>query len=363
MSISENLQILRKSKNMSQEELAEKLNVSRQAVSKWESGSGYPETEKIISICEIFDCSMDELVKGKIADDIKAEKNNYDSIMTSTAKGIAIAVGIIILGTAAMMTIMGVLNGQEQSHLLGVIAVLVAVIFAVPMLIVVGTKNDKFIKNGKVDFSCPEFRELAEYVNENVSDKAVSEDEAITSDYSTAAFSTFYGMMDYFSGLAKQNGNATILGLPSSDGRGPMAKAYTSVAVSADAADIDACVEFINVLLSDEIQEELALSEHFVLNRESFREYGMLAVDCFNGPSGDWMFDGGSNGSRMMFSENDINKLEQIVLSCSRVQSTDPSISAILAEEMPAYFTGQKDLDAVIDIAQDRVQKVLDERG
>ena len=151
MSISENLQILRKSKNMSQEELAEKLNVSRQAVSKWESGSGYPETEKIISICEIFDCSMDELVKGKIADDIKVEKNNYDSVMTSTAKGIAIAVGIIILGTAAMMTIMGVLNGQEQSHLLGVIAVLVAVVFAVPMLIVFGTKNDNFIKkNPKV---------------------------------------------------------------------------------------------------------------------------------------------------------------------------------------------------------------------
>ena len=52
MSLSENLQNLRKIKNMSQEELAEKLNVSRQAVSKWESGNGYPETEKIISICE-----------------------------------------------------------------------------------------------------------------------------------------------------------------------------------------------------------------------------------------------------------------------------------------------------------------------
>ena len=45
MSLSENLQNLRKIKNMSQEELAEKLNVSRQAVSKWESGNGYPETE------------------------------------------------------------------------------------------------------------------------------------------------------------------------------------------------------------------------------------------------------------------------------------------------------------------------------
>lgn len=151
MSISENLQILRKTKNMSQEELAEKLNVSRQAVSKWESGSGYPETEKIITICEIFDCSMDELVKGKIADDIKAEKNNYDSVMTSTAKGIAIGVGITILGAAVMMTIMGLLQGHDQSHLLGVIAVLVAVIFAVPMFIVFGTKEDNFKKkNPKV---------------------------------------------------------------------------------------------------------------------------------------------------------------------------------------------------------------------
>ena len=105
MSISENLQILRKSKNMSQEELAEKLNVSRQAVSKWESGSGYPETEKIISICEIFDCSMDELVKGRIANDLREEKSNYDSVMTSTARGVAIGVGITILGAAAMMTI------------------------------------------------------------------------------------------------------------------------------------------------------------------------------------------------------------------------------------------------------------------
>ena len=49
MGFSENLQNLRKIKNMSQEQLAEKLDVSRQAVSKWESGNGYPETEKIIN--------------------------------------------------------------------------------------------------------------------------------------------------------------------------------------------------------------------------------------------------------------------------------------------------------------------------
>ena len=50
-------------------------------------------------------------------------------------------------------------------------------------------------------------------------------------------------------------------------------------------------------------------------------------------------------------------------MSCSRVSSEDSSISIILIEEMPAYFTGQKDLDSVIAIAQDRAQKVLDERS
>ena len=44
---------LRKKKNLSQEELAEKLGVSRQSVSKWESNNTYPETDKIVQICNI----------------------------------------------------------------------------------------------------------------------------------------------------------------------------------------------------------------------------------------------------------------------------------------------------------------------
>lgn len=149
MSLSENLQNLRKIKNMSQEELAEKLNVSRQAVSKWESGNGYPETEKIISICEIFDCSMDQLVKGKISDDIKSEKNNYDLIMTKAAKGISLGVGLILLGVSIMLTILGFASNtqaEEQYTLIGVIAILIGVVFAVPLFITHGTKIENFKK-------------------------------------------------------------------------------------------------------------------------------------------------------------------------------------------------------------------------
>ncbi len=62
MSFGEKLTKLRKEKGMSQEELANELNVSRQAVSKWESNNAYPETEKIVSICKLFNTSMDELI-------------------------------------------------------------------------------------------------------------------------------------------------------------------------------------------------------------------------------------------------------------------------------------------------------------
>ena len=149
MSLSENLQNLRKMKNMSQEELAEKLNVSRQAVSKWESGNGYPETEKIISICEVFDCSMDELVKGKITEDIKSEKNEYDTVVNKVAKNIALGVFAILIGVTILLTLIGLApsnEAEDQYALVGVIAILISVVIAVPVFIINGTMEDDFKK-------------------------------------------------------------------------------------------------------------------------------------------------------------------------------------------------------------------------
>lgn len=74
MKFGDKLIALRKKKGMSQEDLAEKLNVSRQSVSKWESNNTYPETDKIVQICSIFDCSMDDLINDKITDISKVER-------------------------------------------------------------------------------------------------------------------------------------------------------------------------------------------------------------------------------------------------------------------------------------------------
>lgn len=63
MSLGKKLAKLRKENNYTQEQLAEILNVSRQAVSKWESDVAYPETDKLLKIGELYNCSMDYLLK------------------------------------------------------------------------------------------------------------------------------------------------------------------------------------------------------------------------------------------------------------------------------------------------------------
>ena len=50
--------------NMSQDELAEKMNITRQAISKWETGKSFPDIEKILELSNLFNLSLDELVKG-----------------------------------------------------------------------------------------------------------------------------------------------------------------------------------------------------------------------------------------------------------------------------------------------------------
>ncbi len=74
MEFSKKLQKLRVDKNMSQEDLAEQLNVSRQSVSKWESGAAYPETDKLIVLSELFDVSLDYFLKDETPQTIKEVK-------------------------------------------------------------------------------------------------------------------------------------------------------------------------------------------------------------------------------------------------------------------------------------------------
>lgn len=68
MTLGEKLSKLRKEHNYTQEQLADILGVSRQSISKWESDIAYPETDKLIKLGKILECSMDYLLKEEVSD-------------------------------------------------------------------------------------------------------------------------------------------------------------------------------------------------------------------------------------------------------------------------------------------------------
>ena len=81
MSFGKNLQFLRRLRgNMTQEDLAEKLNVSRQTISKWELDSVQPEIDKAIELCKLFSCTLDNLFR----EDMSASSDAYTDLRVET---------------------------------------------------------------------------------------------------------------------------------------------------------------------------------------------------------------------------------------------------------------------------------------
>lgn len=102
--LSEKLYKLRKNSGLSQEQLAEQLNVSRQAISKWEQGTAVPESEKLIAISNYFSVTVDYLLK----DDTEDTMNITDEVMEEKPKMMA---GIIIcIAGIVSMVIWGLLS-------------------------------------------------------------------------------------------------------------------------------------------------------------------------------------------------------------------------------------------------------------
>ena len=155
MSLNQNLRILRKSHGLSQEDFADKLDVSRQAVSKWESGEAYPETEKIIAICNLFNCNMDNLVRGKMQTENHPQENplaseNYDKIMTKATRGETLGLAIILLGISLALTIGDLLQNQDESNIASSIIIIVSIIIAIPILTLSKTKAQNFREHNPV---------------------------------------------------------------------------------------------------------------------------------------------------------------------------------------------------------------------
>lgn len=90
MNIGEKLYELRKGKNLSQEEVADKLNVTRQTISKWETNQSTPDFDKIKPLCELYGITADELLTGEKKE--KEQPLNKQDIKKERANGIAAGV-------------------------------------------------------------------------------------------------------------------------------------------------------------------------------------------------------------------------------------------------------------------------------
>lgn len=107
MKFSEKLYSLRKKSGLSQEQLAEQLNVSRQAISKWESGVSAPESEKLIVISTYFNVSVDYLIKDDVetTDSIQptSSANKADIIVKYVGLGLCILGFLFLIAWGVVM--------------------------------------------------------------------------------------------------------------------------------------------------------------------------------------------------------------------------------------------------------------------
>ncbi|MDD6345952.1 MAG: helix-turn-helix transcriptional regulator [Oscillospiraceae bacterium] len=129
---------MRKSKNLTQRQLAEKLNISDKTVSKWECGNGMPEVSLMLPLCEILEINVNELLSGEKIDDgnyhRKAEENMMNLIKEKEENRKKLIISFInaIMGTS--MLVVCILVAGYTENLSPVIKVLL-IIFGVLMMI------------------------------------------------------------------------------------------------------------------------------------------------------------------------------------------------------------------------------------
>ncbi|MDE7084669.1 MAG: helix-turn-helix domain-containing protein [Clostridia bacterium] len=165
MAFAENLYFLRKKNRITQEELADCLDVSRQSVSKWETGEAYPETEKLIALCDKFNVSLDDLLRGDLTEAATPEKSEETGVerhiypdehgfarhMDGFSHRIAAGVFLILFGVAACVALEGyslTFKGKtaDLTGIAGVVVLLLFIAVAVFIFVFSGIEHDRFKK-------------------------------------------------------------------------------------------------------------------------------------------------------------------------------------------------------------------------
>lgn len=157
---------LRKKAGLSQEELAEKMGVSRQSVSKWEGALSIPDLDKILLMSEIFGVSTDYLLKDELGEEIPSPKeeisessfrkvsmeeaNEFIKVKDETAPLVALGVVLCILSPIIMFFLIAMQEtgkigiNDEAAVGIGIVALILLVVPAVALFITSGMKTNKY---------------------------------------------------------------------------------------------------------------------------------------------------------------------------------------------------------------------------
>ena len=167
MSFRDNLIHLRAANNMTQEQLAVLLGVSRQAVTKWESEKSYPEMDKLLKLCQIFNCTLDDLVQGDLTTNeptklpkVKpltppADVFDYDNFMRRFAWKISLGVALIIFGNALSLPFFNATDPainplftlpENIATTLGMLFLFLGVIAGLALIIPAGLAHAHFVR-------------------------------------------------------------------------------------------------------------------------------------------------------------------------------------------------------------------------
>ena len=142
MTFGENLQFLRKRRGMTQEDLAEQMEVSRQSVSKWESNAAYPEMDAVLRLCGLFHCDMDTLLRGDVSRRFGEDAAAWDKHMNAFAAAMAAGVALVLLGVTLLLFV-GEFFGREMTA--GVLFFLILTA-TVTTFILSGMGHDTFLR-------------------------------------------------------------------------------------------------------------------------------------------------------------------------------------------------------------------------
>lgn len=142
MSLGTNLQFLRKRQGLTQEEFAEKLQVSRQTVSKWESDASFPEMDKLLQLCEMFGCDMDTLTRGNAEASIVEDTAGYNSEMNKYTASICGGTALVLLGVTAML----LLVSRGVNEVFAMMIMMTFILVAVALFIVSSLRHGDYVR-------------------------------------------------------------------------------------------------------------------------------------------------------------------------------------------------------------------------